>query len=92
MATSAAIIIPTGIHVGILKKQLKEKEQLYIKAITKQNALIKQLDASANLDMEKRDHLLMLDAQLKQKLLNKQDEIQKLKNKIAELEKEANGE
>ena len=87
LAASAAIIIPTGIHVSNLKKQLEKKEQLYTKTIKKHNALIKQLGKQAYLDKEQQERLLMLDAQLKKEMLNQQDEIQRLKDKIAELEK-----
>ena len=87
LAAGAAIIIPAGIYISILKKKLEGKEHLYTKALAKHNAVIKELDAKAELDKDRQDQLLALDAQLKKEMLNQQAEIRELKDKIAELEK-----
>lgn len=87
LATSAAILIPTSIYISILKKKLEEKEQLYTKALAKHDALIKELDTKAELDNDRQDQLLALDAQLKKELCDQEAEIRELKEKIAELEK-----
>lgn len=69
------------------QKQAEEKEELYKKALAKHNAVIKELDAQAELDKERQDRLLAYDSKLKKEMNGLQSEIQKLKAQIAELEK-----
>lgn len=69
------------------QKQAEEKEALYKKALAEHNAVIKELDAKADIDRERQDKLLAYDAVLKKEMIGYQSEIQKLRNQIAELEK-----
>lgn len=69
------------------QKQAEEKEELYKKALAKHNAVIKELDAKAEMDKERQDRLLAYDSRLKKEMSGLQSEIQELKNQIAELEK-----
>ena len=69
------------------KKQAAEKEELYEKALAKHNAIIKELDAQAEIGKERQDQLLAYDSKLKQEMNGYQCEIQRLKEQIAELEK-----
>lgn len=88
----ALLAIPAIVNSSHLirkyKKQAQEKEELYKEALAKHNAAIKELDARAEIDKEKRDRLMAYDAKLKKEMSNYQFEIQKLKEQIAELEKE----
>lgn len=69
------------------QKQAEEKVELYKKALAKHNAVIKELDAKAELDKERQDRLLAYDSKLKKEMNGLQSEIQELRAQIAELEK-----
>lgn len=83
--------LPTTVSAFFLirkyKKRALEKEESYKKALTKHNAVIKELSAKAEMDKERQEQLLAYDAKLKKKMDGLQSEIQELKNQIAELEK-----
>lgn len=51
------------------------------------NAVIKELDAKAEIDKKRQDRLMAYDSQLKEEMSGLQSEIQELKDQIAELEK-----
>ncbi len=83
--------LPTTVSAFFLirkyQKQAEEKEELYKKALAKHNAVIKELDAKAELDKERQDRLLAYDSKLKKEMNGLQSEIQELRSQIAELEK-----
>lgn len=83
--------IPTTISAFFLirkyQKQAEEKEELYKKALSKHNAVIKELDTKAEIDKDMQDRLLAYDSKLKKEMSGLQSEIQELKKQIAELEK-----
>jgi len=82
--------IPTAIEIRKLKKQTQEKELLLTRALAKQDAVIKALDAKSEISSERHERLLAYDTQLKKDIYNYQLEIQELKDKVAELEKKKN--
>lgn len=80
-------LLPTSILIEKYRKQAEEKEELYKKTLAKHNAIIKELDAKAEINKERQDRLLAHDAKLKKDMSGLQSEIQELKKQIAELEK-----
>lgn len=83
--------LPTTVSAFFLikkyQRQAEEKEALYKTALAKHNAVIKELDAKAEIDKERQDRLLAYDSKLKKEMSGLQSEIQELKNQIAVLEK-----
>ncbi len=74
-------------YIRKYKKQAEEKEELYKKALSKHNAIIKQLNTKVEMDKERQDRLLAYDTQIKKEMNALQFEIQRLNEQIAELEK-----
>ncbi len=60
---------------------------MYKKTLAKHNAVIKELDAKAELDKERQNRLLVYDSKLKKKMNGLQSDIQELRAQIAESEK-----
>lgn len=86
-----ALAIPSAIalsyEIGKLKKKSAEKEALYKEALAKGQAIAKELKERTDLSKERQDRLLAYDAELKKELQKLDEENQKLKAQIRELEK-----
>lgn len=75
------------------RKEVEEKDKLYMEVLAKHNAVIKELSAQAKLGNERPERLLAYDAALKKKMDSLLSERQELLNQISELkEKKANDE
>lgn len=89
--------VPTAVSAYFLikkyKKQAKEKEGLYKKALAKDHAILKELSTKAEMDKERQERLLAADSELKKIMKEQQSELRVLNDRIAELEnKKANDE
>ena len=89
---AAAVLIPSGVSAFFLirkyKKEAAEKDALYKEKLQKHNAIIKELSADAEISKERQDRLLQYDSKLKSEMGSLETEIEMLKKKIADLEKE----
>lgn len=91
----AATVLPpafglTALAIKHYQAQLEEKEEAYKQALAKEAAVIKELNATVELDRERQERLLAYDTALKKDIANKTAEIQELKDTIAELKKASN--
>lgn len=87
MTTVLPSAVTAAIQIRKYKRQAEEKNKLYKTALAKHNAVIKELDAMADMNNERQDRLLAYDTKLKEEMRGLQSEIQELKGQIAELEK-----
>ena len=89
---AAAVLIPSGVSAFFLirkyKKEAAEKDALYKEKLQKHNAIIRERSADAEISKERQDRLLQYDSKLKSEMGSLETEIEMLKKKIADLEKE----
>lgn len=74
-ASLPSVVIAT-VQIRKYKKQVEEKENLYKTVIAKQNAVIKELNARADIVKERQDRLMAYDSMLKKEMSGLQSKIQ----------------